>query len=86
MSDVEMLIQLSPYFLIIFCLLIAFFAIASYEIGYQHGIKKKLEDIIKVMSVEDMIIEGMCEGCDQDPTQCHANNCCMYDKKTKENK
>lgn len=31
------------------------------------------------MSVEDYILNGICEGCDQDPAKCHLQGYCEYD-------
>ena len=32
------------------------------------------------MSVEDMILEGYCEGCDQDPANCYNKDYCIYEE------
>ena len=37
------------------------------------------------MSVEDMILEGHCEGCDQDPVQCLYKDFCVYEEQEKQN-
>lgn len=34
------------------------------------------------MSVEDRILEGICDGCDQDPTQCWCKEYCIYEEET----
>ena len=31
------------------------------------------------MYVEDYILSGICEGCDQDPTRCFNEGKCFYD-------
>lgn len=31
-------------------------------------------------SVEDYMLDGDCEGCDQDPTLCYELGYCIYDK------
>ena len=31
------------------------------------------------MYVEDYILNGICEGCDQDPTRCLCDGFCFYD-------
>ena len=31
------------------------------------------------MDVQDYIIEGICDGCDQDPTECYNLGYCIYD-------
>ena len=36
-----------------------------------------------MLSVEDRMIEGMCEGCDQDPVTCHLKDYCIYDEEEK---
>lgn len=30
--------------------------------------------------VEDLIIEGICDNCDQDPTKCYNQGFCQYEK------
>lgn len=32
------------------------------------------------MTPEDYIIEGICNGCDQDPAQCYNQGYCEYDE------
>lgn len=32
------------------------------------------------MDVEDYILDGICEGCDQDPTKCLNQGYCEYDE------
>ena len=32
------------------------------------------------MSVEDRILEGHCDGCDQDPTECLYRDYCIYEE------
>ena len=31
------------------------------------------------MNVEDYMLEGICEGCDQDPAMCYNLGYCFYD-------
>ena len=39
------------------------------------------------MSVEDRILNGICDGCDQDMAKCYNQNYCEYDKEeVKENR
>ena len=33
-------------------------------------------------SVEDLILDGTCEGCDQDPAECYNRDYCIYEKET----
>lgn len=33
------------------------------------------------MSVEDRMLEGYCEDCDQDPAQCWLKDYCLYEEK-----
>ena len=35
-------------------------------------------------SVEDYILEGICEGCDQDPAKCYNLGYCFYDHENDE--
>lgn len=37
------------------------------------------------MSVEDRILEGHCDGCDQDPTECLLRDYCIYEDEETEN-
>lgn len=37
------------------------------------------------MSVEDRILEGHCDGCDQDPTECLYRDYCIYDEEDSKN-
>ena len=39
---------------------------------------EKLQEI--PMSVEDRILKGCCEDCDQDPTQCWLKDYCLYEE------
>lgn len=32
-------------------------------------------------NIEDYLLDGVCEGCDQDPTQCMSKNACLYEEK-----
>lgn len=36
------------------------------------------------MDVEDYILDGICEGCDQDPTKCLTQGYCEYDKENEQ--
>ena len=34
----------------------------------------------KIVSVEDRILEGMCDECDQDPACCYEKDYCQYEE------
>jgi hypothetical protein len=44
---------------------------------------KKTEDKQMILSVEDKMLEGLCDGCDQDPIQCWEKDFCIYEEEQK---
>ena len=41
---------------------------------------KKCDKCKKTLSVEDRILEGLCNDCDQDPVQCYERDYCIYEE------
>lgn len=44
--------------------------------GYQWHVKKEDKEDTKMLSPEDMMLQGWCDDCDQDPTECMLRGKC----------
>ena len=56
----------------------------DYRFRKVDKMNRQKEQRSTILSVEDRILNGTCEGCDQDPATCYERDYCIYDEEYKD--